>query len=309
MSNVLNRSRRTRNASAGSLAFCAAAIALVSVPATAKSVSPPEGARYVAMGSSYASGPGVTLSADNPPTRCQRSADNYAHQLARKRKLLLTDVSCGGATTANLLGPWGELPAQLDAITPDTALVTVTIGGNDVGFAGGLIGASCEADVPSNEVPAMCAGIRAALRSNSPAASALLGSPDEAAWARVGAGMDRIAQEVRRRAPGARVIFVDYIRVLPDSALCAAAPLSAEAADRARATALRLARITAETARRAGAGLVRASDLSRGHEVCRKEPWVTGFTAPAGSTNFVPYHPNLTAMTAIADALDRQLAH
>lgn len=62
---------------------------------------------YVAMGSSFAASPGVTTSADQPPTRCARSVDNYAHLLARKLELQLTDVSCSGATTAQLLNAWG----------------------------------------------------------------------------------------------------------------------------------------------------------------------------------------------------------
>jgi phospholipase/carboxylesterase len=37
----------------------------------------------------------------------------------------LTDASCSGATTQHLLAPWNELPAQLDALRPDTRLVTV----------------------------------------------------------------------------------------------------------------------------------------------------------------------------------------
>jgi hypothetical protein len=61
-------------------------------------------ARYVAMGSSFAAGPGVTAPADTPANRCARSADNYAHQLARKLNLQLVDVSCSGAKTDNLLG-------------------------------------------------------------------------------------------------------------------------------------------------------------------------------------------------------------
>lgn len=306
MGTFLNRFFRPSHAP-GAMVLGAAAI-LLAYPAAAKTVSVAEGAKYVAMGSSYASGPGVTVSADNPPTRCQRSADNYAHQLARKRKLRLTDVSCGGATTANILAPWRELPAQLDAVTPDTALVTVTIGGNDVNFAGGLIVGSCEANLPASDTPAICAGIRARQQSNPQGRTALLAPADEAAWRELGAALDRIALEVRKRAPRARLIFVDYVRVLPDSALCAAAPLSPQAAHRARTTAVRLARVTAEAARRAGAGLVRASDLSRGHEVCRPVPWVTGFAPPAGATGFSPYHPNLTAMTAIAAALDRALS-
>jgi hypothetical protein len=56
----------------------------------------------------------------------------------------LVDVTCSGATTVHLLqgGQFGQ-PAQLDAVTPATQLVTVTIGGNDVFFMTNLIAMSC----------------------------------------------------------------------------------------------------------------------------------------------------------------------
>ena len=75
----------------------------------------PVGARYVAMGSSYASGPGVTHAADARDPRCSRSNDNYAHQVARTLQLDLVDVSCGGATTKHVLEGWNELPPQIAA--------------------------------------------------------------------------------------------------------------------------------------------------------------------------------------------------
>ena len=262
------------------------------------------------MGSSFASGPGITASADTPPNRCQRSGDNYAHQLARKRGLNLVDVSCGGATTANILEPWRELPAQIDAVTPETRLVTMTIGGNDVGFVGGLMAGSCDDNqlAASSQVSAICEGMRAYARTNPQAARSAVTSPDEAAWAKVEQGLDEIAREVRRRAPQARLVFVDYIRLVPPSKSCTAVPLSDQAAERARATASRLEQVTATVADRAGVELVKASDLSRGHDACAKDSWATGLIKPPGALNFTPYHPNLAAMTAIADALDRQIS-
>ncbi len=262
--------------------------------------------KYVAMGSSYASGPGVTVSADRPPNRCQRSVDNYAHQLARKRHLDLIDVSCGGATTENILGPWRELAPQIDAIKPDTRLVTVTIGGNDVGFVGGLMAASCE-DSPEptpSSVATMCKGLRAYAQKHP---QAFVTVPTEAAWTKLEGNLDRIAQEVRHRAPQARLIFVEYIRVVPEAGSCATVPLSGKVAAQARATALRLAQLTAAAARRAGAGLIQTRKLSRGHDACAKDNWATGFVPRPGATQVVAYHPDLAAMTAIADALDKQL--
>jgi lysophospholipase L1-like esterase len=275
-------------------------------PAPAPHAAPlPPGATYVAMGSSFAAGPGVTVPADTPLNRCARSTDNYAHQLARRRNLHLIDVTCSGAATANLLSPWGDLPAQLDALTPDTALVTITIGGNDVGYLRGLMMASCQSG--ANNLPSFCR--RPAQASAGAAPSGLLAAPTEEAWQQVEAGLDRISQEVRRRAPSARLIFVDYVGILPQHRLCDRTPLAPEAAITARATAARLAALTARAAERAGADLIKASDLSRGHDACAADPWVTGFIAPPGEMHFTPYHPNLAGMTAIANALDALVSH
>ena len=256
------------------------------------------GARYVAMGSSFAAGPGLTTSADTPPNRCGRSSDNYAHQLARKRGLTLVDVSCSGAMTANVLRRWAGLPPQIDALTPDTRLVTVTIGGNDLGYVASLYTASCvgAGDGPR---PKFCG---AGLAKAEPVTA-----PTPQAWVKVETALEQIAQGVREKSPNARLVFVDYLTVLPDRKLCAQTPLSEPEAAILRQTAQRLAQITAAVAARTGAQVLKASDLSRGHDACAKAPWVTGFVPPPGQTAFVAYHPNLAGMTAVAAALDREL--
>jgi lysophospholipase L1-like esterase len=237
-------------------------------------------ARYVAMGSSFAAGPGILEAADTPATRCGRSTNNYAHQLARRRSLMLVDVTCSGATTAHLLGAWNELAPQLDALTADTALVTVTIGGNDVNYVGRMMDAS---------------------------SGKAIDAPEEAAWARLRQSFDRIAAEVHRRAPEARLVFVDYVSLLPQGAPCARTPVSAGQAAALRAVAERLSAETASAAQRAGAGVIQASALSRGHDACAAEPWASGY--PAHTPGEVPYHPNFAAMTSIAEALNGSLPH
>lgn len=289
---------------ASALALCVLA---VTAPAAAGGKAPlPRGARYVAMGSSFASGSGVAPYDPAAPARCQRSMENYARQLARKHALTLVDVTCGGATTAHILGPWNELPPQVDALTPDTALVTVTIGGNDIGYIGGLIAGSCGAipdSGPSFGAQPLCRMIAAGRRSG-----AALPTATEDGWRKVETALNGIVQEIRRRSPRARIIFVDYLTVLPEGALCAQTPLSPQAAETGRATAARLARLTADVARRNGAEVLPASELSRKeHSACAAAPWMAGFIPPAESRSFVPYHPNLAGMTAVAEALDRQL--
>lgn len=282
-------------------ALCMLAVAM---PAAARGkVRLAPGARYVAMGSSFAAGSGIAPYDRTAPARCQQSLDNYARQLARKRKLTIVDVTCGGATTAHILGRWNELPPQVEALTPDTSLVTITIGGNDIGYIGGLIAGSCSDRTLTGAVSQpLCQMIAGGRRSG-----ATMPTATEDGWRKVEAALAGIVQEVRRRAPRARIIFVDYLTVLPDGALCAQTPLSREAAELGRATAARLARLTAEVARRNGAEVLRASELSReAHNACSANPWMTGFIPPAAGS-FVPYHPNAAGMSAVAEALDRKL--
>ena len=283
----------TRSSRLGLLLICALGLAgCASVGQQSAGLQPQS--RYVAMGSSFAAGPGVGTPEAGSPSRCQRSTANYAHQLARALSLALTDVSCGGATTAHILGPWNELPPQIEAVSPDTKLVTITIGGNDVGYIGGLIGGSCRF---LGTVPVGGPNGRPCFT---------LPPSSEEAWTKVEESMRQIAAEVRRRAPGTRLVFVDYLSVLPERGTCAATPLAQEQADASRAVAARLAAVTARAAQQSGAELVRASALSKGHDACAREPWMTGFPDPKSAWKSPPYHPNLAGMTAVAAAL-RQL--
>lgn len=258
-----------------------AALILV-VPADfAQQPAPPPGARYVAMGSSFAAGPGVTVQADAPPTRCSRSRDNYAHQLARRRGLALTDVGCSGAVTAHLLGPWNELAPQLDAVTPETRLVTVTIGGNDVGLTRSLGQmAACTASGAPCVTPS---------------------APPEADWEALRTHMADIAAEVRRRAPAATLVFVDYTSVLPPGGTCPALGLTAVQADYARAINARVVEITARAAEAAGSRYLAASVLTADHNACAEQPWANGAPPVDGAA----FHPRLEAHRAIAQALNR----
>lgn len=54
------------------------------------------GAKYVAMGSSFAAGPGIPDYYEAQPAPCYRSTQNYARQLATRLSLALTEVSGGG---------------------------------------------------------------------------------------------------------------------------------------------------------------------------------------------------------------------
>ena len=277
--------------------FCAvlaisALTACVQIPEPAPSM--PGGAKYVAMGSSFAAGPGIPDYYEATPAPCYRSTQNYAHQLAARLSLNLTDVSCSGATTAHLTGPRGAIPPQLDALMPDTRLVTVTIGGNDLGYIGGLTNASCAGLMAETGLEDDCAP--------------MIAPPAEKAYADLAARMDAVAKEIRRRAPQAQLVFVDYLAVLPEAGSCPATPLDAIQADGARYTARRLAEITRTVAAQNSASVITASEFSKGHDACSEAPWMNGYPRPGAPVAGALYHPTVKGMTAIADALEQLLA-
>ena len=282
---------RLAKALAVALVICAAGAA------QARPVSPP---LYVALGSSFAAGPGVGDPAPSGMPGCARSAQNYAHLFAAKRGLRLVDASCSGATTRNLLeaGQFGGA-RQLDAVTPDAALVTVTIGGNDVGYLGALVSRSCAVDPARLPEPSRAVACR-------PPPSA---SETDAAFARLPAAFDAVLREVRARAPGAQVVVVSYLRILPEQGDCPAiAKLSDVDAATLRTVAASLADATRAAAGRAHVRLVDVDRLSAGHDACAVSPWVAGFApGPPGVWRQASYHPNAAGMRAVAEALDAAL--
>ena len=93
--------------------------------------APTAGDRYVALGTSIASGFGISVQS----TSCGRSSRSYPQLIVAHYGLEFVDVSCGGAVTANVLDtPQGDDPVQISAVTPDAKLITVTVGGNDIGY-------------------------------------------------------------------------------------------------------------------------------------------------------------------------------
>lgn len=97
--------------------------------------------KYVAMGDSFSSGEGNTPfeaeTDQDDVNECHRSSQAYPRLLQGDSSLSLGSmdfVACSGATTDNVLnGQWDE-SAQVNALSEDTEVVTITIGGNNVGF-------------------------------------------------------------------------------------------------------------------------------------------------------------------------------
>ncbi len=131
--------------------------ALLYRPDQAKADNPP-GNTYVALGDSYSSGEGA------PPyltSSCDRSTSSWVTGFAADlgAGVGYTNNACAGATAADVINQ-----GQLGSLGPNTQLVTITIGGNDLGFGPALTscttGVSCDGlQVPLSQFDALQASL------------------------------------------------------------------------------------------------------------------------------------------------------
>ncbi len=161
----------------------------------------PGGERMVALGDSFASGPGID---PQRPEGCSRSERNFPSLVAGVLDQApgglnaFTDASCGGARSGDLFSaqslPGGRTNSpQLDALDADTTLVTFgTLGGNDVGLV--QLAASCFA---TDCVPA--AGT----------------DPYADRFRTLETQLSRGIAEARTRAPQAQILVIGYGTYLP----------------------------------------------------------------------------------------------
>lgn len=244
--------------------------------------------RYVALGSSMAAGPGIRPRAAGAPWGSGRSARNYPHLVAHRCGLDLVDVTFSGATTAHVLADRQRgAPPQITALNGSESLVTITIGGNDVGYIPLLMAASVPR--PARRLPLL--GARIAELLDRDARISALDAVFESLCA--------VGRAVRERAPRARVLFVDYLTVLPPAGT-PAAPLSQADADLGRHVAATLERLTADAAMATGCEIVGAAAAGREHHAWSGDPWTTRPGVPLPGRP-APLHPNAAGMRAVAE--------
>jgi hypothetical protein len=173
--------------------------------------------------------------------------------------------TCSAAKAPSGSRPW---PPQLAAVTRDTDLVTIGIGGNDFGLFGSLVG-TCPISGPQGRIFAPSDGVRCGqvdLRKAS------------ADVRRIGALITRDLRAIHRKAPDATVVLVGYPRILDPSRSCPkvlpVAPRDTTALD---AVTRSLSRQMKAAAGRTGSVFVDLYAASKGHDVCAgKNAWVNG---------------------------------
>ncbi|MEU2060741.1 SGNH/GDSL hydrolase family protein [Streptomyces sp. NPDC013455] len=287
---------RRRTAVLGAALSGCALLAAGTVPAAAHPAHPGRGTAYVALGDSYTSGPGIPRQVD---AECARSDHNYPSLVAARRQVAsFTDVSCGGATTAEMWRAQGSNPPQLDALDRHTDLVTLQIGGNDVGF-GPIIG-TCARLAAQDPAGNPCERFH---RSSGYDRLAL-------AVARAAPKVDRVLREVRARAPHARVVVVGYPDLLPDdgSGCFPQVPFARGDFPYLRDTEKRLNLMLRLVAGANRAEYVDTYGPTVGHDMCKApaDRWIEPLQ-PASPA--APAHPNATGEEAMAQAVLARLDH
>ncbi|MFE9847437.1 SGNH/GDSL hydrolase family protein [Streptomyces sp. NPDC005576] len=248
------------------------------------------GPRYVALGDSYTSGPAIPPQTD---VGCARSGLNYPSLVAdRKKASAFEDVSCGGATTEQMWTAQGANAPQLEALERDTDLVTLQIGGNDVGF-GSII--------------ATCAGLGVQDPAGDPCRSHYTSSGTDrlsVAVAETAPKIARVLRAVHARSPHARVLVVGYPDLLPDngSGCFPAVPFAAGDFPYLRDTEKRLNTMLRQVAVRNHAEYVDTYGPTVGHDMCKApgDRWIEPLV-PASPA--APAHPNAKGEQSMADAV------
>ena len=247
---------------------------------------------YVALGDSYTAGPGIPQPVGDPPG-CVRSDHNYPSLVAPALKLhAVRDASCSGATTVNMTSPQSvgsaPNPPQLDRLDRNTRVVTLQIGGNDIGFY--EIAYACAAYNP-NASPCQDRYVR--------------NQVDELSR-RIAAVAPRVKDLLRRihaRSPDARVYVVGYPSILPDTGTGCWPTIPYSVADipYLRNVERELNAMLRGQAAATRSVYVDTATPSAGHDAC--QPPDVRWVEPVFGGSGVPLHPNAAGMQGMASAV------
>jgi lysophospholipase L1-like esterase len=270
-------------------AVAAAVLVLAIAPAGASAQG-----RWVGLGDSFAAGPLIPSQTLNP-LGCLRSTRNFARLAASSTGRTLADVSCSGARTTHMTASQstdaGTNPPQFNALTMGTNVVSVQIGGNDIGFSEILqncatanpFGRPCQQRYIRNGVDELQARIAA-----------------------TASKIDAVLAGIRSGSPNARIVVVNYAAIVPHtgSGCWPQVPLAWADVPYVRGihvglNAMLLDRVNAARAKGTNVRLADTYGPSAGRDACRSsgtrwvEPLVPGNTA-------APFHPNARGMAAFA---------
>lgn len=240
--------------------------------------------KYVAIGDGFTAAPYVGTM--DRARGCLRSKRNYPALVAERLGAALTDVSCTGATSASALNggpaPVGKaiLASQLDAVTTDTDLVTVSVGISD------------------NDLLVRNFFVCVELPCTNRIGAQQLSNEIDA----VGNNVDTIVRQIQIRAPKAFIVVVGYPQITSPTKTCRGVP-SMTAQELAGVDALFTAinRKLQNAALTTGNQYADLAAVSKEHDMCATDPWVRGTDPKEGER--AALHPLAPEQQAAAEAV------
>ena len=215
---------------------------------------------YVALGDSYASGTG-TRSYISDGTACQRSTQAYPSLIAAARGYALNFRACSGAKIPDVTN------TQLSALTSATTYVSISVGGNDAGFADVLT--ECAQPWWSSDCDGAINTAQAFINNTLPAQ------------------LNTLYATIRGRSPYAKVVVVGYPRIFNGEDCDAFTWFSPAEESRLNQTADLLNSRLAGAASAAGFSFANPTSRFVGHAVCDADEWINGLSNPISES----YHP------------------
>jgi lysophospholipase L1-like esterase len=182
--------------------------------------------------------------------------------IAAAKGYALNFRACSGATVADVTN------SQLSALSAANAYVTISVGGNDAGFAS-VLTTCAQPSWLSN-----CTG--AVDRAQDYIKYTLPGS------------LATLYASIRAKAPNAKVVVVGYPRIFNGTDCNLLTWFSGSEMTRLNETADRLDTTIATAAASAGFGFVNPVSAFVGHAVCDRTEWINGLSSPITES----YHPN-----------------
>lgn len=275
------------------IAFAGALAALVGLAAAPPAPVGSQTSSYVALGDSFTAGPLIPTQLPDP-VGCFRSDHNYPHLVATALQVTeFKDASCSGAGTEDMTSPQDvdpdpDNPPQFDRLDASTQLVTIGVGGNDIGFT---------------EIVENCA---TADRSGTPCQDRYVHDGDDEIADRIATTAPKVAdvlEGIHTRSPHASVFVVNYVSILPETGSGCWPQVAFADADvpYLRAKQHELNAMLADQAEANEATLIDAFTASLGHDACQASGvrWVEPLLGASGAP---PLHPNQLGMECVAVA-------
>jgi lysophospholipase L1-like esterase len=283
------------------VALIAAAALGASVPGLALAGQSRSGAGspagpFVALGDSFAAGNLIPASPAGTPAGCLRSSHDYGADVAAVLRVTrYIDATCNGASTTSMTQPERVLlgatdPPQFSSLAADDSVVTLTIGGEDVGYTRiletcaalsltDLFGDPCQRHYTAGGTDRLAAAINA----TAPKVAAVL-------------------QGIHARAPLARVLLVGYPDILPSQGdgCWPEVPFALGDLSYLRGVEIGVNQMLARTAAANGATFVDTYTATIGHDACQP-PAVKDVEGLIPTSLAYPFHPNGRGERVMAD--------